>query len=164
MPTANKAVVSRLLEEVWNKGHFDALDDLVAAGYRSHIEETHAVRTSRHTGPSIPRTEIGAYRSGMPNLHLDVATLVDGDDGVVAIWRASGDNTGEAMVEGGDEVIPPSGRAIEAMGFGAFVVTDGKIAEAAIRWAPLGPLTQMRLFAAGKLELQLSGETINLTL
>jgi SnoaL-like domain len=71
---------------VWNAGKVELLEDLIDTGYRSHIEETHPVRTSHQVGPVIPRTEIAAYRSGMPNLSLDVTTVLADADTVVAIW------------------------------------------------------------------------------
>jgi hypothetical protein len=158
-----KTVVGQLLADVWNAGRVELLEDLIDTGYRSHIEETHPVRTSHQVGPVIPRTEIAAYRSGMPNLSLDVKTVPSGADTVVAIWTMTGDNTANASVEGGgDEVIPSSGRSIEATGIGVFVVKDGRITEATYRWDPLGPLTQLRLFAAGTLEIQLSDEKVSL--
>jgi hypothetical protein len=72
----------------------------------------------------------------------------------------SGDNTADASVEDGDEVIPSSGRPIETTGVGTFIVKDGKITEAAYRWYPLGPLTQRRFFATGAVEIQLSDERV----
>jgi ketosteroid isomerase-like protein len=163
VPTESKAVVNRLLEQAWNQGNFDVLEEIVDGAYRSHIDETHAVRTSHWTGPNILRAEIGAYRSAMPNLHMDVMTVcADGDD-VVAIWRTTGDNTGDAIVEDGLEVIPASGLAIETTCIGAFVVRAGRITEATFFWEPLGPLTQMRLFAAGTLEIQVGGGTVTMT-
>ena len=163
MPSDSKTVVSRLLQEVWNAGNVGLLDELIDGDYRAHIDETHPIRTSRHTGPGIPRTELAAYRSAMPNLRVDVETLVADGDAVVAIWTITGDNTGDAIVDQGDEVIPSSGRAIEATAFGVFTVRGGKIAEARIGWAPIGPLDQMRLFATGTLEIHVSGERITLT-
>jgi ketosteroid isomerase-like protein len=158
----SRAVVSKLLTDVWSNGNVDLLDDLIDPGYRSHIEETDPVRTSHQTGPIIPRTEIAAYRSGIPNLSSDVTTVLAEGDTVVAIWTMSGDNTADASVEDGDEVIPSSGRPIETTGVGTFIVKDGKITEAAYRWYPLGPLTQLRFFATGAVEIQLSDERVSL--
>lgn len=158
----SRAVVGKLLTEVWSNGNVEHLDDLIDPGYRSHIEETNPVRTSHQTGPIIPRTEIAAYRSGIPNLSLAVTTVLAERETVVAIWAMSGDNTADASVEDGDEVIPSSGRPIEATGVGTFIVKDGKIAEADYRWYPLGPLTQLRFFATGAVEIQLSDERVSL--
>jgi SnoaL-like polyketide cyclase len=101
-----KTVVSELLAEVWNAGKVELLEDLIDPGYRSHIEETHPVRTSHRVGPIIPRIEIAAYRSAMPNLSVDVTTVLADGDTVVAIWTMAGDNTADASVEGGDERWP----------------------------------------------------------
>jgi hypothetical protein len=68
----SRAVVSKLLTDIWSNGNAELLEDLIDPGYRSHIEEANPVRTSRQTGPIIPRTEIAAYRSEIPNLSLDV--------------------------------------------------------------------------------------------
>jgi len=46
--------------------------------------------------------------------------------------------------------------------YGTFIVKDGKITEAAYRWCPLGPLTQLRFFATGTVEIQLSDERVSL--
>jgi predicted ester cyclase len=158
----SRAVVSKLLTDVWSNGNVELLEDLIDRGYRSHIEETNPIRTSHQTGSIIPRTEIAAYRSGIPNLSLDVTTVLAEGDMVVAIWTMSGDNTADARLEDGDEVIPSSGRPIETTGVGTFIVKDGKITEAAYRWYPLGPLTQLRFFATGAVEIQLSDERVSL--
>ena len=73
-----------------------------------------------------------------------------------------GSDFGFVVVEDGDEVIPSSGRPIETTGVGTFIVKDGKITEAAYRWYPLGPLTQLRFFATGAVEIQLSDERVRL--
>ena len=56
-----KAIAGQLLAGVRNVGRVRLLEDLIHTGYRSHIEETHPVRTSHQVGPVIPRSEIAAY-------------------------------------------------------------------------------------------------------
>jgi predicted ester cyclase len=158
----SRETVRRLLTEAWGAGNVDLLDELIDAGYRSHIAETNPIRTSHHTGPTIPRTEIAAYRSGIPNLRVDVTALLADAATVVAVWTMSGDNTAEAIVEEGDEKIPPSGRPVATTCTGIFTVEGSKITDATYHWDPLGPLSQLRLLANGAVDIQLSDDRVHL--
>ena len=67
-----KAMLGQLLAGVRNAGRVELPEDLIDTGYRSHIEETHPVRTSHQVGPIIPRTRsphtdpVGTVRLGHP--------------------------------------------------------------------------------------------------
>jgi SnoaL-like polyketide cyclase len=160
MAAENERVVRRLFEDVWNKGEFGLLEDMVDPGYRSHIPEASVARMSRWTGSPILRVEIAAYRSGLPDLRVDLTTLVAGPNDVVVFCELAGKNTGRMVIEPLDDVrdeqIDPTGKQIQASGTARFRIAGGKVTEAQLYWYPLGPLDQIRLFSSGRLNLRVS--------
>lgn len=152
MSDENRAVVRRLLDEVWGAGILDAAEELInPVEYRSHLQDAFVPRMSRWIGPNIVRVEVAAYRSGFPDLQVEVHDLVAEADAVVAFWSLRGTNTGTMqIVPFGDEVdeeVAPTQRELSAFGSAIFRLTDGKVASTTFHWEPLAMLEQVRLFA-----------------
>jgi predicted ester cyclase len=161
MSDENKAVVRRLLDEVWGAGTPDVADELIDPGYRSHLADAFSIRMSHWTGPKIVRVEVDAYRSAFPDLAVEVVDVVAEADAVAAFLTARGTNTGTMRLspfqDVVDEEVPPSGRELSASGSAFFRLMDGRISEAGFQWHPLGLLDQVRLFAKGVHVVDLGG-------
>jgi steroid delta-isomerase-like uncharacterized protein len=106
MSAQNKAVVLRDIEEVWNRGNYDSLDELVASDIVIHSP---APGGDIH-GPEGIRQYYGALRAAFPDLHFTIEDLVAAGDRVVTRWAASGTHTG--MFQG----ISPTGKHIRLAG------------------------------------------------
>jgi ketosteroid isomerase-like protein len=162
MADENKAVVRRLLEEVWGGGKLDVAEELIdPVAYRSHVPDVSDARMSHWTGANIVRVEVGAYRSAFPDLAVEVGALLSEGDAVAAYWSLTGTNTGTMRLtpmDGAvDEEVEPSGKELSASASTLFRLTGGRITEAAFGWHPLGLLDQVRLFATGSQVLDLGG-------
>ncbi len=167
MSEENKAVVRRLLDEVWGAGDLDATEELIdPVEYRSHVQDAFVPRMSRWTGPNIVRVEVAAYRSAFPDLHVDVQDLVAEADAVAALWTLGGTNSGTMqIVPFGDEVdeeVAPTQRDLTAVASTVFRLTGGTISAATFHWDPLGLLEQVRLFAQGVRVLDLGGNRVSM--
>ena len=82
--TTNAAVVRRLMEEVWGRGRWEVLSDLIAGTYIGHFT------TGDHYGPEGARIDIHAYRRAFPDLTVTVDDLLALDDQVVRRFTLRG--------------------------------------------------------------------------
>jgi steroid delta-isomerase-like uncharacterized protein len=119
MSEENKALPRRLLEEVWNKGNLNIIDELAAPDFVDHEpaspEEAH--------GPEGVRQFVEMYRSAFPDVQLTVDDQVAEGDMVVTRWTARDTHQGELMG------IPPSGNRVEVTGISIDRFEGGKMVE-----------------------------------
>jgi steroid delta-isomerase-like uncharacterized protein len=116
---ANKRLVVRFYEELWNRGNYDAADDLVAADYVRHDQRP----GDAPPGPAGQKAVAQRFRAAFPDVRLEVDELIAEGDLVVARWTMVGTHSGPW----GD--VPPTGRSVRFVGVNFFRVADGKIAE-----------------------------------
>lgn len=113
----NKRVVKKAVEEVWDKGNFDAVDTLYSEDFVDH-----------NPGLSGPDRE-GQKRSAQmlryafPDLHTDQADMMVEGDRVLLHYHASGTHQGELFG------VKPSGKKVCMGGMSLLRVEDGKIKE-----------------------------------
>lgn len=131
MPAAiHKALVYRLIEEGWNEGNLDVVDQMIAPDavahdgvlHYQHHDQPHAA------GPEAGKRFVTAYRSAFPDLRFTVDDMVAEDDLVVTRWRAVGTHRGELLG------LVPTGRRATLMGTSVFRFDHAAIAES---WANL---------------------------
>jgi steroid delta-isomerase-like uncharacterized protein len=116
---ASKQLVVRFYDELWNRGNFDAADELVAHDYVRHDLR----RGDAPPGPAGQKAVAQSFRAAFPDMRLEVEALVAEGDLVVARWTISGTHSGSW----GD--VAPTGRNVRFTGVNFFRVADGKIAE-----------------------------------
>jgi predicted ester cyclase len=119
-PEANKALVRRFYEEVWDRGNVAVADDVFAPDYvRNDLRPTEA-----EPGPAGQKQIAGAFRDAFPDLRFRVEIVVAEGDYVAARWTASGTHTGVW----GD--VEPTGRSVTFSGVNIFRFDDeGRVAE-----------------------------------
>ena len=102
MSEGNKAVVRRLVEEVWNKGNLDLADDIVDPSYIRHDpswpEEIH--------GPEGFRQFTKAMRESFFEGQFKVEDMLAEGDQVAVRWSFSGTHIAELM-----GIPPPGGKS-----------------------------------------------------
>lgn len=132
MSEQNKVVERRLIEEVWNQGHFAVVDELIAGDYIGHSttpeDETH--------GPAGYKQFFAALRQALPDIHFTIEDQVAEGDRVVTRWTASGTHRGEFRG------IPPTGRHGAITGTTIDRIANGKVVEC---WTNADDLGLMRL-------------------
>lgn len=133
--TANKQLVARWYEEVYNRGDLAVADAIFAADYVNH--EPTAPPGGWPRGPEGPKAIVGTYRTAFPDVHFTIdEQLADGDK-VVTRWTAHGTQTGPLMG------LPPTGKSVAITGISIERVADGEIAETWVNFDLLGLMTQL---------------------
>ena len=131
---ANKALMRRFIEEVWNKGNMDVADELF------HPD---------HTSPSAPTLPPGAegtkmiasmFRNAFPDFHMTIDLIVAEDDRVAARFIETGTHLGELFG------IPPTGKTVNFSEIGILRIADGKVVES---WYDVDMLGMMQQLGVG---------------
>lgn len=128
----NKAVVLRLLDEVWSNGNFEVLDELVTADYVYHEPHVGDI-----PGPEGLKQTVMMYRSAYPDLIFESEMLIAEGDYVVNRWRSGGTHKGELMG------VPATGKQTTSHGINIMRFENGKIAEDWTSWDSLQWLQQV---------------------
>jgi steroid delta-isomerase-like uncharacterized protein len=128
---ASKAVSLRFIGEVINQGHFDAIDDLVAASYVYHGPGMDV------RGPEGIRGVLAMLRTAFPDWHETLEDLIAVDGRVV--FRVTGQGTHNGAFFG----IPPTGTRVTMGGLDLVHVEGGKLVEHWANFDQLGLMQQL---------------------
>jgi len=131
---ANAATARRVLEEAFNEGRLEVLDEICSPDMVSHDPaEPEDVR-----GIDAHKERVKTYRTAMPDLHITLEDIVASDDKVASRWTVRGTNDGEL------QGMPPTGRKVEITGLTIDRFDDdGRIVEAWDNWDNAGFMQQL---------------------
>lgn len=133
MSDANKNVIRRVFEEVWNKGNVAVADELFTPNYAHHDPST----ADQGHGPEGEKKRANLYRSAFPDLHFTIEEVIADGDKVVARYSARGTHKGEL------NGIAPTGKSTNVSGVTIVRIANGKIAESWVNWDALGLMRQL---------------------
>jgi steroid delta-isomerase-like uncharacterized protein len=122
MSEANKKLVLRWFEEVWNKGRSEAIDEMFSAEGIAHglsEDEANPLR-----GPQNFRTFHATFREAFPDMIIIVEDTIAEGDKVVARCRVRGKHQGNSLG------IAATNSPVEFTGIAIVRVENGKIVEA----------------------------------
>ena len=128
----NKALVRRVIEEVWNQGKLDVAGEIFATDYIFHAPLPGEVR-----GPEGLKQRVSMYRTGVPDLQLTIEDQVAEGDKVVTRWTSTGTHKGKLMG------IPPTGVKMTVTGIEISRIAGGKIMKKGENWDALGMWQQL---------------------
>jgi steroid delta-isomerase-like uncharacterized protein len=114
--TDNKAVSTRLIEEVFNQGDYDVVDNLVAEDFVAHVG---AAQYGREAFSEMIRS----YRNAFPDYHCVISDQIAESDQVATRWTFKGTQDGQLMD------LPPSGKRVTVTGVAIDRIADGKLVE-----------------------------------
>jgi predicted ester cyclase len=126
----------RLLEEGFNEGKFDLIDQWVAPDAVNHDPGLPA-SLSALRGPDLLRRTVEMYRAAFPDVRMVVDEAIDGGDKVALRWHAEGTQQGEL------QGLSPTGARVSVTGISIDHWRDGKIAESWTEWDNLGLARQL---------------------
>jgi predicted ester cyclase len=136
MSSANKDLVRRLFEEVFNGKNFALCDEIVSESY---VEN--AIAPFQHdapgtvAGPAHMHGVVEWLIAQFPDIRMTVESLVADGDTVAALILSEGTNLGKL-----NGVVPPTGRKFSSYQSHWYRVEDGKLVE---HWATRDDLTAM---------------------
>ncbi len=129
----NKAVVRRMLDELFNKGNLDLTEGSLAPDFVEHVpsmpEDLHGIEAFKQY--------VGGYRSAFPDIHIEVEDQVAEGDRVATRWTGTGTHEGELMG------IAPTGNRVEVAGMVISRISGGKIAESWSNYDVMGMMQQL---------------------
>jgi steroid delta-isomerase-like uncharacterized protein len=116
----NKALSRRFLEEVFNKGKLNVLDEIIA---KDHVSTGPGTLPGLPTGPEGQKQLVTVYRNAFPDVHFTVDEQIAEGDKVVTRWTGRGTHKGELLG------IPATGKSSTVTGIAVDWIVNGKIAE-----------------------------------
>jgi steroid delta-isomerase-like uncharacterized protein len=130
---ANKAIVRRFYEEVFNQRNIDAIDELVHAEFTNNDPTPVASRD-----PESMKQFIKTITQAFPDHHHAIEDLISEGDKVVMRCTLTATHQGQFP---GFLKMPPTGKAICQRQIHILRVQDGKLAE---HWVVRDDLTMMQ--------------------
>jgi steroid delta-isomerase-like uncharacterized protein len=116
---ANRELVLRFYEEVWNRGNTDVAREMFADDYVRHD-----LRPTKAAPGGTGMAEIArAFRAAFPDLQMEIDLMLADHDLVAARWTTTGTFTGRW-----GDVEPTGGRATFS-GINIFRIRDGRVVE-----------------------------------
>ena len=114
----NKALVSRMEEEVFNKRNVAAVDVFISPDY--------VLRTAPEGTPGdrdAAREAIAMYLQAFPDLHISIDQLLAEDDRVIGVFTFTGTHAGDLFG------IPPTQKQVSVRQIAIYRIADGKVVE-----------------------------------
>jgi steroid delta-isomerase-like uncharacterized protein len=132
-PEENKTVIRRFLEEIFEGGNLELVDELIAPDYVLHDPSV----PGEVEGPEAMKQYINMYRTAFPDTRFTVEDQIAEGDEVVTRWTGQGTNEGELMG------IPPTGQQVTVTGITFDLVSGGKMQETWVNYDALGMMQQL---------------------
>ena len=114
---ANKILVKRYYEEVFNRGNVSLLDQLAVADY-----DEHSPFPGQPNGIEGLKARVGGLLAAFEPVFTLHEVIGEGDK-VVVYWTNTGKHSGPFMG------IPPTGKTVTISGIDIHKIRDGKLAE-----------------------------------
>ena len=130
----NKAIMCRFWE-VWEEGDIDRLDELLAPDYVNHT----LAAPDLPPGPEGVKEVVRMFRSGMPDLRVNIEDMIAEGDRVATRYALEGTHGGVLFG------VAPTGRHLSIKSMTVERVSGGKIVE---HWRVTDELDMMRQLGA----------------
>jgi predicted ester cyclase len=136
MSEANKELVRRHFEELWNRQNLAVADELMARDYLEHaVAPFGQTEPGRVNGPMAMRQTAQWLLAQFPDLQMTIEAMVAEGDTVAVRVLSEGTNLGPV-----NGVVPPTGKRFAARQTHWFRVENGRLAE---HWATREDLVAM---------------------
>lgn len=129
----NKSIVSRWMDELFNKGNMSINDEIVSPNYLNNDPNLPEENRSRDGFKQF----VSTVRSAFPDFQLSCLDQIAEGDRVVTRFSLSGTHKGEFMG------IATTNRQSQLTGISIERLTKGKIVETWVNWDALGMMQQL---------------------
>lgn len=134
----NKAVIQRFIEEAFNRGSLNVVDEVYAPRFFSQDPTT----AEGERSPEDAKQIVNTYRSAFPDGNTNIENLVAEGDKVAYRWTYRGTQLGELMS------IAPTERQVTITGITINHISAGRIEEEWNNFDQLGMLQQLGVIPA----------------
>ena len=118
MSDETKAIVKRIVQEIWNGGNLDLANELIASDYVDNVSGTGSA-----VGPNGFKEAVSGVRDAFPDFAITINDMISEGDKVVLAWTLIGTHKGELMG------IAPTDKLIEFDGIYIYRFKEGKLVE-----------------------------------
>lgn len=125
---ANKALAQSSVDEIWNKGNLDVIDDYCAANFVRHNPDSWP--PAMVEGPDGFKEYVGAVRTDYPDFQVEVHNWVAEGDMVAVNWTVTGTHK-------------DSEKKLSVQGISLSKYADGKVVEEWVSWDTYGGMQQL---------------------
>jgi steroid delta-isomerase-like uncharacterized protein len=132
MSQANKDLVRRYLQQAYDEGRPEIVDECFAEDYVNH-DPAPGLSPDREGEKLL----VAMFHEAFPDLKSSVDDQIAEGDMVFTRWSAVGTHQGEIMG------IPPTGRRVTMDGHEVTRIRDGKVVEYWINWDAAGFVRQL---------------------
>ena len=129
----NRTLIHRFVEEVFNRGNLDVVEEIYAPIYVGHT----AGLPEQTLGPEGVKEFVELYRSAFPDIRTTIEDIVTVGDKLTYRWTAVGTHQGEFLG------VAPSNNAVEITGTTMERIEGGKIVETYNNFDQLGMMRQI---------------------
>jgi steroid delta-isomerase-like uncharacterized protein len=127
----NKAIATRVFEEIFNQGRFEVANEIYSPDFQNHgLHRVIDLKTDQDA--------VHAEKQAFPDLRMKVERLIAEGDFVTALWTFRGTHTA-----GGYGGLPATGTPIEMRGITIWRIVDGKIRDEWSSFDELGAYSQV---------------------
>lgn len=133
----NRVVVRRVIEEVINRGHWDAVDELFATNFTLHDGPP-----GLPGGPEGAKQWFGLFRTAFPDIHLSIDDMLAEGDKVATRFTACGTHAGELFG------IPSTQKPVTWTGLVLSHLEHGKVTDDWVHLDRLGLMQQLGVIPA----------------
>jgi steroid delta-isomerase-like uncharacterized protein len=131
MSEQNKTLMRRAVEEVWNQGNVDLLNELLASDFIIHAPQAEI------NGREGAKQYLAMLRGGFPDILFTIEDQFADGDRVMTRWTARGTH------KGAFQGIPPTGKQVRLAGTDIDRIANGKVVECWTSTDDLGLLQQL---------------------
>jgi steroid delta-isomerase-like uncharacterized protein len=129
----NRNLVRKAVEEIWNKGNYDNIEEFVSPDFVVHS----ATPGMDIRGPEGAKQYFTQLREAFPDIHFTIVEQIAEGDRVVTHWKAKGTHKGDF------NGIPPTGRQFSITAIDIDRIVNGKVTECWSNMDELGLLRQL---------------------
>ncbi len=115
--SANRALIERWFEEVWNKKRADAIDEMLAAD-----AEMHGLG-AKMRGPAGFKPFHAKFCAALSDLHVTIEDVIDEGDKVAVRFSVKARHTGDGLG------VPPTMRPVAVEGLAIARIHEGRVVE-----------------------------------
>jgi steroid delta-isomerase-like uncharacterized protein len=132
MSEANKALVRRIVEEVYNGKKHDMIDEFYAADFVNVDPSSPEVKNLKQF-----KKWVAEMNAGFPDEQVTIEDMVAEGDKVAKQWAVKATHTGEFMG------IPPTNKKTNMSGITIYRIVDGKVKECVWSYDTYGFMVQL---------------------